>query len=67
MYYLRFAFATRPLKVLDSLRIGPYFALRALERIGTMQLGPGEWTAAVRPQFRRGLAGVRPGESRGGA
>jgi hypothetical protein len=67
MYYWRFTFATRPLKVLDSLRVGPCFALKTLERIGTMQLGPREWTAAVRPQIRRGLAGVRPGESRGGA
>jgi hypothetical protein len=65
MYYWRFPFATRPLRVLDSLRVGPCFALRTLERIGRMQLGPPGRPTAVRPRFWQapvaGPAGNRAG------
>jgi hypothetical protein len=64
MYYLRFTFATRPLTVLDSLRIGPYFALKTLERTGKMQLGPqgcrrrsGLKSGEGSPESGRGRAG----------
>jgi hypothetical protein len=40
----------------------PYFALKPLERMGEMQLDPRAVADAVRPQIRRGLAGVRPGK-----
>jgi hypothetical protein len=63
MYYLRFTFATRSLTVLDSLRVGPCFALMTLKRMGKMQLGPRGRPTVVRPQIRRGLAGVRPGRA----
>jgi hypothetical protein len=62
MYYLRSTFATRPLIVLDSLRIGPYFALRTLERMGKMQLGPWSWRAAVLAKIRRARGAGRPGK-----
>jgi hypothetical protein len=45
-YYLRNRFVKKSLKVLDSLRAGPYFALKTLERTGKTQLGPwGSWPA----------------------
>jgi hypothetical protein len=60
IYYLRFTFATRPLTVLDSLRVGPCFALKTLERTGKMQLGPRGRPAAVLAKIRRaGGAGGR--------
>jgi hypothetical protein len=71
MYYLRFAFATWPLEVLDSLRVGPYFALRALERIGTMQLVPGSGrrrsglnSGEGSPESDQGRAGEGPRATR---
>jgi hypothetical protein len=67
MYYLRNRFVKKSLKVLHSLRVGPCFALKTLERTREMHLGPRGRPAAVRPQIRRGLAGVRPGKSRGRA
>jgi hypothetical protein len=71
MYYLRFTFATRPLTVLDSLRVGPCFALRTLERMGKMQLGPrggrrrsGLKSGEDSPECGRGRAGEGPGFTR---
>jgi hypothetical protein len=57
----------KPLKVLDSLRVGPCFADRPLEITRDSQLSPPGRPAAVRPKFRQGLAGVRLGKSWGGA
>jgi hypothetical protein len=62
--YLRFTFATRPLKVLDSLQICPWFPKNTLETLDSLQCRP--WHRRWRgwPEFRR--AGGALGRGRGG-
>jgi hypothetical protein len=69
MYYLRFAFATQPLKDLDSSRVGPYFALRALEKnwddaIGSPGVDDGG-QASIPARARRSPAGGEQGRGLG--
>jgi hypothetical protein len=45
--------------------LGPYLALKTLERKGAKQLGPRPWTPAVQSEFRRGPAGAWPGSGWG--
>jgi hypothetical protein len=45
--------STKPLKVLDSLRVGPWFADRPLEKTGDSQLGPQAPAGGGPTKFRR--------------
>jgi hypothetical protein len=57
----------KSLKVLDSLRVGPCFALKTLERMGKTQLGPrgaaGGGLVEIRRARRRSWSGKQLGRS----
>jgi hypothetical protein len=53
LYYWRFSFSIRSLKVLKALQIYPCFASKNLERLLTLQCCPWPWPAARATEIRR--------------
>jgi hypothetical protein len=64
-HYLRCMFQRKPLKVLDSLRVGPLFVDRTLETTWDSQLGPRAPAGGGPAKLRRTGGRDRPGAGRG--